>query len=115
MNTQIKFSIFLICGTQLFLYLFGCQTFTESAFLIKEFGINIEKISLNGSTRKIFIPLNKLRDIIINEAMTTCDVKVYLAILIHGAMEMQTLFDEFDLSIENLKLAYEVIKSHILK
>ena len=84
-------------------------------YLIKEFGINIEKCTIGGSVTKTFIPRDKLRDVIINESLTPFDVKVYLALLIHGASEMQLLFDSFNLDSKQRVQIYETIKGHILK
>ena len=70
---------------------------------------------INGTVQKTFISRAKLRDVIINETLTPYDVKVYLALLIHGATEMQLLFDSFDLHTESLVKVYEAIKGHILK
>ncbi len=83
--------------------------------LIKEFGINIEKQRFNGSVQTTFIPRARIMDVIINEALTPYDVKVYVALLVHGTDRMEVLFDSFRLDTKSMVSVYETIKGHILK
>ena len=114
-SPHIHVSLFIIYISQILLYLFSGKLYLENIYLVKEFGITIEKHFFNGSIQKNFIPRYKVREVIINEALTLWDVKVYLALLVQGENELIMLFGSFGLETKKLLMGYEVIKEHLLK
>ena len=108
-------TLLIIFVSQLILYIISKRLLFEHIYLIKEFGVSIEKHYLSGSIQKTFIPRYKLRDVIINEALTPYNVKVYLALLVQGASELTVLFESFNMDTKRLIMGYEAIKGHIFK
>jgi len=65
---------------------------TETLLLIKSIGVQISSTT-PLHTKSKFIPLHEIQDIVINEAITMCTVKFYLAIILRDADNIIVVFE----------------------
>ncbi|RIB27112.1 GPI-GlcNAc transferase complex, PIG-H component-domain-containing protein, partial [Gigaspora rosea] len=64
----------------------------ESILSIRDIGIQVETVYINGRTVSRFIERSKISDIIINEGITMLQVKFYMAIIVEGQDKMVVVF-----------------------
>ena len=55
--------------------------------MIKGIGVQITKYNHLGVKSNIFIPINKIQDILINEGITRFEIRYYMAIVLNEANE----------------------------
>ncbi|CAG8614134.1 12986_t:CDS:2 [Gigaspora rosea] len=83
-----------ICITLLIIWLWTKFNIVkqESILSIRDIGIQVETVYINGRTVSRFIERSKISDIIINEGITMLQVKFYMAIIVEGQDKMVVVF-----------------------
>ena len=65
----------------------------ESILSIRDVGIQVKTIYMNGRSVSRFIDRSKISDIIINEGITMLQVKFYMTIIVEGQDKMVVVFE----------------------
>lgn len=65
----------------------------EIILLSKGLGIQLTKIYFSGRKTHMFIELSKIKSVIINEAISCCDIVTYLAIILKNKNDMILVFN----------------------
>jgi len=81
----------LACTLIIFVYQALTVT-SESITVLQDVGIILKTTRSCGWTQSTFIDLEKIRAVIINEAVTAVDVKMYLAFVLYNGSEMAVAF-----------------------
>ncbi len=64
----------------------------ESITILKQLGVQIERTSYHFSSKKVFIPLEKIESILINEGFHLNQVIYYMAVLVKNESTAQLPF-----------------------
>ncbi|CAG8532333.1 8120_t:CDS:2 [Acaulospora morrowiae] len=65
---------------------------SESILSVRDVGVQVTTVYLNGRSVSKFIDKSKISDIIINEGITMLQVKFYMAIIVEGQDRMVVVF-----------------------
>lgn len=92
----------------------------EKLVIIKDVGIQLTKVSKDGSTSHQFIERSALRDVVINEvrqsqALTPYDVYFYLAFVVIDQGQVIVPFQHFKQSLAQVKEVYYCSQELLLK
>lgn len=78
----------------------------ESILSIRDVGIQVKTIYMNGRSVSKFIDKSKISDIIINEGITMLQVKFYMAIIVDGQDRMVVVFEVNLIFLEGFSLIF---------
>ena len=78
----------------------------ETLHAIKGLGIQITNYKRNGEKSNLFIDCGDIREIIINEALSPYDIRVYIGIILIKSQELIIPFQKFNISLTQAKQVY---------
>lgn len=71
----------------------------EKVLAIKGTGIQIDTLFKSGKTQTLFINLERIEGVIINEGITCGRIICYMAIIVDGMDELITFFEDLPLDV----------------
>lgn len=65
----------------------------ESVLVVKELGIQLERKYFNGKVRHVFVDINRLQSVLINESFHRCSVLFYLCFQVKDRKTLVLAFE----------------------
>ncbi|CAJ0757101.1 19941_t:CDS:2 [Entrophospora sp. SA101] len=87
--------------------------FNMSILVVKDVGIQVKTVYMDGRCVSKFIDISKISNIIINEGITMLQVKFYLALVVENQDRMVVVFENLLPKLYILKQVYRGIRSVI--
>lgn len=108
-SAQWLLQVLVSCATATCLLLYANQPVEESVEVVEGVGVVLRTRRRHGGWRSELIDIERVRAVIINEAVTTTDVQFYLAFVLHDAAEMAVAFPNLLPRLEALQPIYQAV------
>jgi len=83
----------------------------ESVLVVHDLGIQLKKTFWSGNEKVTFIDKNQIKDVIINEGITMCQVIYYMAVIVEGKQNMVLAFEHLFPKLNMLTDIYRGVRA----
>lgn len=78
----------------------------ESMYVIKNIGVQINKKTVGGGVKRLFLECSNIKELIINEVLSPYNVRIYLGIILKKGDQVTVPFEDFEITLEQAKEIY---------